>query len=1273
LALPSDPSASPPRLPDYRVDRPLGRGGFGVVWAGVGGRDGSPVAIKVGWQDQAALRERFLREAAALDCVGPPCAPRLYQSGVLADGRPYLVLELLRPPSLGQLLDAAAGPLGASEAKVLFDALLLSVEAIHRAGLVHGDLTPANLFVEGSRPLVRVIDFGLTVPVGEPASQRRVVAGTPEYIAPERWQPDAPADPRSDLYSIGVLLVEALTGRLPFFGGPGEIEQAHRAARPPRLCDRIPVAPALDELVLSCLAKTPAQRPADAAALRRALIPLLSEPAPPSRPLAPAPDAPSRPPERRTAALLGFVSGGELSEIDAVAADLGGQIVQARAGRYLLAFLPGAADPLERALACARSLTTQAGIDRVLVDVAVVPVATSAAGAPRIVGAGLDRPQRFPQSGDPVGVLLTAAAVRLCKDAPLAEDAPGSGRFQLLSANAPDERSLQAAAWGRPPLTGRDATLAELCADAQAAITLRRPAIATVIAAAGHGKTHLCAALIDAIGERCPSAPLVVLQAGETLGGLLMRLLGAPPPAAGRQRLVERLGPAAESLWEGTALALGWLAADAPAVRALGAVPDVLHAQAVRAAALALRGLAAEGALVLVDDGHLADAGVLDALELATLAEANAPLWVCLLARPGFAQARPAWGQRAARRLSVDLAPLDRAACATLVRGLLAPARDVPDVIVERLVARTQGVPLLLVELCRGLLRDGLLRRSSRGVVYVASDEIDRLPQLPLVEWLAQRELAGLPAELARVTELAAVLGLEFGPDELAGVVAELDREDRSRSITIDPHVAARELASLGVLSAQPGGRLGFRHGLLRDAIVQGIPAAVRRTIHVAALRYYQAAGGQGDDPLSRIAVHAAAGGEPLLAFEASRRLAERAADRHAWLDTELAWSDALAQLGEGEQGLRMQALAGRGLARYRLCRYQDALADLETARQLAETLGDHRTAATALLDAATALDWMGEYRRSSELVEEAAREAQELTASERSERSHATGGSAEVASVESGSPLLAARVLVGQGRSQFRFDALAKAQSLLEEAARRAEQLGGAAHETLAIALVLGGYVEAELGHLDAAERTFERAVALCENRGDRLHLGAALGNRAQLWIGRQDHDRLIADLRRLLELAREMGNARMEQQAQVHLARYLHWLGEREAAERHARSAIAIDEYMTGQLQRPEAELILARVLVARGRRQEASDQLRVIERRRAGARSQGYAELELLPSEQVQFEMVEASCTLAAATTWDALEARACACLSVEELAEFRELRGLAAAATLPTDRV
>jgi tetratricopeptide (TPR) repeat protein len=251
----------------FEILRELGRGGFGVVYEARDQELGRRVAFKaVRAGSNVALREeRLLREAESAASLSHPCIVTLHDVGRCEHG-PYLVLELLRGQSLAERL--ASGPVPLGEALRIAAKVAEGLAHAHRQGVVHRDLTPGNVFLceDGQ---VKVLDFGLAHAFG----QRRQAGGTPAYMAPEQWR-GAPEDERTDVFALGVVLYQALTGAPPFPGDDGG-----RAALGPRPAPalEVPGAPAVGVLVGRLLEKDPVRRPRDGAEVLAALAPLGQE------------------------------------------------------------------------------------------------------------------------------------------------------------------------------------------------------------------------------------------------------------------------------------------------------------------------------------------------------------------------------------------------------------------------------------------------------------------------------------------------------------------------------------------------------------------------------------------------------------------------------------------------------------------------------------------------------------------------------------------------------------------------------------------------------------------------------------------------------------------------------------------------------------------------------------------------------------------------------------------------------------------------------------
>jgi serine/threonine protein kinase len=264
------------KLGNYVVIGELGTGGMGDVYRAINPLITTQVAIKVlnaSCANDASARQRLLREAQTVNRIDSTGVVKVNDAGVLLDGRPYIVMELLDGKSLSEHLREGRPPL-AETYRVMLDVLAI-IDAAHRASIIHRDLKPPNVFLALNG--THILDFGIAKlldPGGDAGlTSTGAVIGTPHYMAPEQIQAK-PVDARTDVYAAAVVMYEMLVGRRPFEGNSDfEVLSGHVERRPPPPRALNPeISPDLQSIVLAALAKDPAHRFQTAAAMRTALL-----------------------------------------------------------------------------------------------------------------------------------------------------------------------------------------------------------------------------------------------------------------------------------------------------------------------------------------------------------------------------------------------------------------------------------------------------------------------------------------------------------------------------------------------------------------------------------------------------------------------------------------------------------------------------------------------------------------------------------------------------------------------------------------------------------------------------------------------------------------------------------------------------------------------------------------------------------------------------------------------------------------------------------------
>jgi serine/threonine protein kinase len=295
----------------YRLGERIAAGGMGAVHRGVDQVLGRPVAVKVlkrELADDPTFLERFRREARAAAAVAHPGVAGVYDYGELGD-QPFIVMELVEGETLAERL-ASRGRLGWREALAIGEQVARALAAAHAHGLVHRDVKPANVLL-GSDGHAKVVDFGIAQAAqAATLTASGVVLGSADYVAPEQAR-GGHVGPGADLYSLGCVLFEAVTGQTPYTGANAvAIATQHVSGPVPDPLVRRPDLPApVAALIARALAKDPADRFPSAAAMADALAaaraaggtaagggPTRVLPVAPPAPTAPGPGTPPTPP-----------------------------------------------------------------------------------------------------------------------------------------------------------------------------------------------------------------------------------------------------------------------------------------------------------------------------------------------------------------------------------------------------------------------------------------------------------------------------------------------------------------------------------------------------------------------------------------------------------------------------------------------------------------------------------------------------------------------------------------------------------------------------------------------------------------------------------------------------------------------------------------------------------------------------------------------------------------------------------------------------------------
>ncbi|MEO8846468.1 MAG: protein kinase [Kofleriaceae bacterium] len=1104
-------------------------GGFATVF-----RLGDDRVVKIAHVAHDLARARIAREAEALAAVGSPAVPKLHGSGILDDGRAWLVMDRIGGTTVTDL--TTEGPMPVPDATMIGIAMLESLAKIHAASFVHRDLKPDNLFRNPETGIV-ILDLGLArklpTDVHDP-TREGVVVGSIEYMPPEQIADSASVDERSDLYAFGCVLFELLAGRPPFLGDGAALERAHTALRPPRLDSLIDVPAGIDQLVHDCLAKDPARRPGSAL---RARSLLMQDRSSSGRSFATQPISILRESKQPVVIVYAVLPRVDRALLGMFAARR--LVVASQRGRRVIAAALGGehGDPATIAIAAARDLAAAGA--RVALHLEALRVGSEASG-PSVEGEAIEKPEAWLPVGTWTGVLVTRALASVLQS-PTRDTAEHPG-FRALAEEAE-----------RAELIGRERLIGDLMSDAAAALLgtmSAAPATGPVTIANGVAQPYLVTR--ERVGG--PGFSLVVGDAG----------VGKTALAA---ELAVRLRDLDVDVHLGTVALPG---TGKPSYAALGELVDTsVGNNLIRTLGDALRTRArARPLAVILDDLQLADHDLLDALEYATLGGEALPLWVLGIAGPRIDARRPNLGRRAESNRRFVLEPLDDEAAVALAAKLLEPAEYPPLRALRRLVGIARGNPLHLATLTRDLHERGAIRDRAGGVPYFDTSMLEELSPAALGPWLAARELSGLAVELVALARICAVLGGEIQRDELTAIVEAVERAGGATT-TIDAGVGLHELEVAGLLVASKHGAQ-FSQALVEEGIYATTDEAERLTIHRAALGWW---GPRVEDVAAaeRVARHAERVGEAAIAARAFGVVARHAQVAHRLIEAEQARQGELRNLPANNAD-RVRALLGRADARSHQQRSEIAIEDAEAAVEISITLGDPELEIEARLALSRVLDLATDFDRSRDMTETAL---------------------AKLATVASATPELRREAALAQARSAFRAEDFVETTQQLRAIVNQPTEDG---YEVEVVAALIYGPSLARLGELAEAEKVFADLIARCVARDDLFHLCAAYGNRNWLWSANGMVERAAEDLRLTIQVAREAGLPGLERVATWNLAEDRLWQGSLEEALRLARRSLALQSGHGDGNTQPD-RMLLARVLAARSEYPELHDLVRAL----------------------------------------------------------------------------
>jgi tetratricopeptide (TPR) repeat protein len=1186
----------------FEIERAAGAGGVGVVFLAYDHLERAPVALKLLRGAAAGEMERFAREARILADLSHPGIVRHVAHGECASGERYLAMEWLEGEDLGERL--ARAPLSVEETLAVVGAAAAALAVAHAHGLVHRDVKPSNVFlVDGRADDVRLLDFGAAgvIEGGAPITESGALLGTPGYMAPEQVLGVPARDPRADVFGLGCVLFEALTGRRAFEGKNLVALLAKVLVEdvPPLGSLRPDLPPALERLVRKMMARDPALRLRDAGEVVRA-IDALGHEAPTPAPTAAIPvlRGALTTVEQRivTVVLAAFTSEGGMSEergsVPGPSASemlmLAEREIHRHGGRLdvlpggaMLVTIWGSGSAVDRAArACRSALHLRDGFPSARI---VVATGRGVVSSQVVEGSVLDR--AADSLGAPGVVQLDLATAEMLDARFLVDETNVLLREQDRADAAP-------LLLGKPsPFVGRSREIGLLEAMYRGSFEEGTASAVLVTGEAGTGKSRLFRELCVRIGRRGPVTEIVGkaswLAESSPYGVLGDAVRSAADIREGegiedrRKKLVARLGTvltgaalARVSAFLGEMCGTAFPDAAAPALAAARGNAQVMGDM--------MRGawedwLAAECAVkpvvLRLEDLHWGDAATIRLVDATLRNLTDLPLVVLASARPEIHARFPSlWAARNVHALA--LAPLPRSASERLVRAAL-PGATADTV--ARIVERADGSPFYLEELVRA----------------VAAGRDDVFPDSVLAIVEARLDAEGVVHK--RILRAASVFGEQFS----ARGVATLLGGERHLGVAREAlsRLAARELVTATYAREGDGGEptFAFGHAFVRAAAYAALTEEDRALGHRLAAEWLEM---RGTTEAVMLAEHFSRGGEAKRAARWYRRAAEQAllADDLAGAIERVERARACSAEGDELGALLLveaEARVWRGeLALAEACGIE---ANKRLPRGSAGWFKSHHSAVVAACK-------LGEPDRpercSAEVRAVAGADTAAVAARYRCLTACASSlvlcgryaaadeALAELATLSPPDALSAAMAHESRAfRASARGDSLACLEDL-ERALAAFEEGEDRRNATMTRGNL--GFIRLELGDLEPAETTLRIALATADRMGlsdvaavTRCNLGFVLSCRGEVEEAR-------ALIRESIHAFRRQESARNEGLALAYLAQASLASGDARAAENEASSAV--DVLHAIESLRPMAMAVLARALIALGRAHDA-----------------------------------------------------------------------------------